>query len=65
MLALQTILLIELPLEYGTSSLGFPCHAITSGGVHIKMNNFTSLESPVVHSLVWSLLINDNFISVI
>jgi len=65
MLAFQTILLIELPLKYSASSLGFPSHAITWGGVYIKMDNISSFECPVVHSLVWSLLINDNFISVI
>ena len=65
MLTLQIILLIELPLKYSAFCLGFPCHTVTRCGVYVKMDHITWGELPVIHSLVGSLLINDNFISVI
>ena len=63
-LALKAVLLVQLSAVNSGSSLCLSTHAITSGGINIKMDNISWSKFPVLNSLLWSLLIDNAFISV-
>ena len=63
-LALKAVLLVQLSAVNSGSSLCLSTHAVTSGGINIKMDNISWSKFPVLNSLLWSLLIDNAFISV-
>lgn len=63
-LALKAVLLVQLSAVNSGSSLCLSTHAVTSGGINIKMDNISWSEFPVLNSLLWSLLIDNAFVSV-
>jgi len=63
-LALKTVLLVQLSAVNSGSCLCLSTHAVTSGGINIKMDNISWSEFPVFDSLLWSLLVDNAFISI-
>lgn len=63
-LTLEVILLVQLSAVDGGSSLCLSAHAISGRGINIKMDDISRGEFPVVHSLLWSLLVDDAFVSI-
>ena len=63
-LTLQTILHVHFSLVDHGSNIGFSSHTIAGGNIDIKGNNISWGEFPIVNSLLWSLEIDNAFISI-